>query len=75
MSIRERIPPTMRTSILRGRRPPSELPTALEASSVYTVGYIGKRRYVRAVITKTSGTSIGAGAAFVLGLPSIAPVA
>src|SRR5690606_15848209 len=33
------------------------LPTSLAASTVYRVGYIGKKRYVRAVITKTSGTS------------------
>jgi len=52
-----------------------ELPDALEASSAYAVGYIGKRRYVRAVITKTSGTSIAAGALFLLGQPSMAPVA
>ena len=51
------------------------LPTALAASSVYRQGYIGKKRYVRAVITKQSGTSIAAGAVFVLGNPALAPVA
>ena len=51
------------------------LPAALEASTVYLLGYIGKKRYVRAVITKTSGTSIDAGAIFVLGHPHMAPVA
>lgn len=51
------------------------LPAALEASTVYLLGYIGKKRYVRAVITKTSGTSIAASAIFVLGRPHIAPVA
>lgn len=43
------------------------LPDALGASSVYKVGYIGHKRYLRAVITKTSGTSIAAGAVVVLG--------
>ena len=50
------------------------LPTTLAASTVYRQGYIGKRRYVRAVITKAAGTSIAAGAAFVLGHPALAPV-
>lgn len=52
-----------------------DLPDALAASAVYRQGYIGKRRYVRAVITKQSGTSIAAGAVFVLGHPALAPVA
>ncbi|MGB3043912.1 MAG: hypothetical protein WBB98_12075 [Xanthobacteraceae bacterium] len=51
------------------------LPNALEDGTVYRQGYIGKKRYVRAVITKGSGTSIAAGAVFVLGSPHIAPVA
>jgi hypothetical protein len=51
------------------------LPAALAASSVYRQGYIGKKRYVRAVITKQSGTSIAAGAVFILGSPALAPVA
>lgn len=51
------------------------LPAALEASTVYKQGYIGNKRYVRAVITKTSGTSIAAGAVFVKGRPHNAPVA
>ncbi|QUS39058.1 hypothetical protein RPMA_09595 [Tardiphaga alba] len=51
------------------------LPAGLAASSVYRQGYIGKRRYVRAVITKQSGTSIAAGAVFVLGHPALAPIA
>lgn len=50
------------------------LPTALAASTVYRQGYIGKKRYVRAVITKASGTSIAAGAVFVLGGSRIQPV-
>jgi hypothetical protein len=52
-----------------------ELPDTLEASTVYRQGYIGKKRYVRAVITKAGGTSIAAGAVFVLGSPQLAPVA
>jgi hypothetical protein len=48
------------------------LPTTLAASTVYRQGYIGKKRYVRAVITKQSGTSIAAGAVFVLGHPALA---
>jgi hypothetical protein len=43
------------------------LPASLAADSVYTVGYIGGKRYVRAVITKNSGTSIAAGAVIVRG--------
>ena len=51
------------------------LPAALEASTVYKQGYKGTKPYVRAVITKTSGTSIAAGAIFALGHPYDAPVA
>lgn len=51
------------------------LPAALDASTVYKQGYKGNKRYVRAVITKTSGTSIAAGAVFALGHPYDAPVA
>jgi len=51
------------------------LPATLIASTVYRQAYIGKERYVRAVITKTGGTSIAAGAVFVLGTPHLAPVA
>lgn len=50
------------------------LPATLAASTVYMLGYIGKKRYIRAVITKTGGTSIAASAIFVLGRPRIAPV-
>lgn len=52
-----------------------DLPAALEASSVYRQGYVGRKRYIRAVITKQSGTSIAAGAVVVLGNPALAPVA
>lgn len=51
------------------------LPGTLEASKAYRQAYTGKKRYLRAVITKTGGTSIAAGAVFVLGLPHLAPVA
>lgn len=51
------------------------LPATLEADTIYRQGYIGKKRYVRAVITKAGGTSIAAGAVFVLGHPAMAPVA
>lgn len=51
------------------------IPATLEASKVYRQAYIGKKRYVRAVITKADGTSIAAGAVFVLGHPALAPVA
>lgn len=51
------------------------LPATLLASTVYRQAYIGKLRYLRAVITKTGGTSIAAGAVFVLGTPALAPVA
>lgn len=49
-------------------------PASLADSVVYRQGYIGKKRYIRAVITKQSGTSIAAGAVFVLGHPALAPV-
>lgn len=51
------------------------IPATLEATKVYRQAYIGKKRYLRAVITKTGGTSIAAGAVFVLGTPHLAPVA
>lgn len=51
------------------------LPASLAENTAYKIGYIGNKRYVRAVITKTSGTSIAAGAVFLLGEPALAPVA
>jgi hypothetical protein len=51
------------------------LPGSLAASSAYRQGYVGNKRYVRAVITKASGTSIAAGAMIVRGHPAVAPVA
>ena len=51
------------------------LPATLEANKAYKQGYVGNKRYVRAVITKTGGTSIAAGAVIVLGDAARAPVA
>jgi hypothetical protein len=50
------------------------VPATLEANSVYRLGYIGHRRYVRSVLTKTGGTSIALGAVLVKGHPHEAPV-
>jgi hypothetical protein len=51
-----------------------DLPTALAASSTVKQGYVGTKRYIRAVLTLNSGTSIAAGAIAVLGEPASAPV-
>lgn len=51
------------------------IPATLEDSKTYRQGYIGKKRYVRAVITKNGGTSIAAGAVFILSDAALAPVA
>ncbi|NDV52169.1 hypothetical protein [Salipiger sp. PrR003] len=51
------------------------LPATLEADSVYKQGYIGNKRYIRAVLTKNGGTSIAGGAVIVKGHPHDAPVA
>jgi hypothetical protein len=51
------------------------LPAGLAASTVYKQGYKGVKRYIRAVITKQSGTSIAAGAVILRGQPYDAPVA
>lgn len=51
------------------------LPAGLAASTVYKQGYKGVKRYIRAVITKQSGTSIAAGAVVLRGHPNDAPVA
>lgn len=42
-------------------------PAALAADSAYSVGYRGGKRYVRLVLTKTSGTSLAAGAVVIKG--------
>lgn len=51
------------------------LPASLAENTVYRLSYIGSKRYVRAKITKTSGTSIAAGAVIVRGNPHLAPLA
>jgi hypothetical protein len=51
------------------------LPASLAAASSYKQSYVGSKRYIRAVITKTSGTSIVAGAVVVLGHSTQRPVA
>jgi len=43
----------------------SSVPATLLASSSYRVGYIGNKRYVRAVLTQNGGTSIAAAAVMV----------
>lgn len=50
------------------------LPAELAANTVYKQGYKGTKRYIRAVITKTSGTSIAAAAVFALSHPHDAPI-
>ena len=50
-------------------------PASLTADATFRQSYIGKRRYVRVVLTKNAGTSIAAGAVAVLGLPALAPIA
>ena len=50
------------------------LPASLAADSVVKVGYTGRKRYLKATITKTSGTSIAAGAVIVKGNPQVKPV-
>lgn len=42
------------------------LPASMAADTVYRVGYLGFKRYARIVVTKTSGTSIAAGAVAIL---------
>ena len=51
------------------------LPASLTADGSFRQSYIGSKRYVRVVVTKNSGTSIAAGAVFVLGNPALAPIA
>ncbi len=50
-------------------------PTALAASSTYWFGYKGTKRYVRAVVTYTSGTSIVVGVVVIKGHPDYRPTA
>lgn len=50
-----------------------EFPETLEASSTYRQGYIGHKRYLRAVLTRDSGTSIALSAVLVKGHPHDRP--
>lgn len=50
------------------------LPASLPADSVVKVGYVGTRRFVKATITKTSGTSIAASAVILKGNAASKPV-
>jgi len=53
-----------------------EAPDAeMDATSVYTVGYVGGRRYVRVATIDNGGTSVAIGAVAILGHPAVAPVA
>lgn len=52
-----------------------EVPATLAADSVYRLGYIGFRRYIRTVLTRNSGTSIALGAVLIKGHPHVVPVA
>lgn len=52
-----------------------EVPATLEADSVYRLGYVGNKRYVRTVLTRAGGTSIALGAVLIKGHPAEAPVA
>lgn len=52
----------------------NEAPAVLAASSTYRLGYLGKLRYARLVLTYTSGTSIAAAAVAIL-RPLSRPVA
>lgn len=51
------------------------LPASLTADGSFKQSYLGHKRYVRVVVTKNSGTSIAAGAVFVLGHARNRPVA
>lgn len=48
---------------------------AMTASTVYRVGYVGFRRYVRVATIDNGGTSLAIGAVAILGNPALAPVA
>jgi hypothetical protein len=50
-------------------------PSALAASSVYKVGYIGSKKFIKLVNTLNSGTNIVLGAVVVTSTASRAPVA
>lgn len=49
-------------------------PAVLAASTAYKVGYVGRKRYVRTVLTLNSGTSIAASVQIVKGNAAQRPV-
>ncbi|KQU81280.1 hypothetical protein ASD00_35185 [Ensifer sp. Root31] len=51
------------------------LPASLVANSTAKIGYRGFKRYLRAVLTLNSGTSVTVGANFILGHAADRPVA
>jgi hypothetical protein len=51
------------------------LPASLTADASFKQSYVGRKRYIRVVVTKNSGTSIAAGAVAVLGRAHRSPVA
>lgn len=48
---------------------------AMAANSVYKVGYVGAKRYIRVVTIDNGGTSLAIGAVAILGHPNLGPVA
>ena len=52
----------------------STAPATLAAASVYKLGYVGAKRYVRLSLTKAGGTSIALGASALRGRPALRPV-
>lgn len=50
-------------------------PATMAATSAYSVGYIGAKRYVRLAVAKTGGTSIQLGAVAILGHAAMEPAA
>lgn len=50
-------------------------PAVLAASTAYKVGYVGRKRYVRTILTLNSGTSIAASVQIVKGNAAQRPVA
>jgi hypothetical protein len=46
----------------------SDAPATLEGSSAYRIGYRGHKRFIRAVLSKVSGTSIAVSAVAVLSM-------
>lgn len=51
------------------------LPASLTENGSFKQSYVGRKRYIRVVVTKNSGTSVAAGAVAVLGRPHRSPVA